>query len=72
MARFPAPYCITGCGTILARKKNTQKNTRQSMNMKTKIHLKKTRLSLQLVPAATILIALAMSMAVVCANHYHL
>jgi uncharacterized membrane protein len=29
------------------------------MNMKTKIHLKKTRLALQLVPAATILVALA-------------
>src|SRR4029453_4151604 len=34
------------------------------MNMKTKIHLKKTRPSLQLVPAATILIALAMSIAI--------
>ena len=32
------------------------------MNMKTKIQLNKTRLVLQLVPAATILIALAMSM----------
>ena len=31
------------------------------MNMKTKIHLKKTRLSLQLVPAVTILVALALS-----------
>src|SRR5205809_192386 len=31
------------------------------MNMKTKIHLKKTRLALQLVPAATILVALALS-----------
>src|ERR1700747_1211164 len=29
------------------------------MNMKTKIHLKKTRLALQLVPAATMLVALA-------------
>src|SRR5215475_3601512 len=42
------------------QKNNTQKNTHQSMNMKTKIHLKKTRLALQLAPAATILVALAM------------
>jgi hypothetical protein len=43
------------------QKNNTQKNTHQSMNMKTKIHLKKTGLSLQLVPAVTILVALALS-----------
>ena len=43
------------------QKNNTQKNTDQSMNMKTKIHVKKTRLSLQLVPAMTILVALALS-----------
>src|ERR1700746_512341 len=43
------------------QRNNTQRNTHQSMNMKTKIHLKKTRLSLQLVPAATILVALAIS-----------
>jgi hypothetical protein len=46
------------------QKNNTQKNTPQSMNMKTKTHLKKTRLSLQLVPAVTILAALAISIPV--------
>jgi hypothetical protein len=46
------------------QKNNTQKNTPQSMNMKTKIHLTKTRLSLQLVPAVTILAALAISIPV--------
>jgi hypothetical protein len=46
------------------QKNNTQKNTPQSMNMKTKIHVKKTRLSLQLVPAVTILAALAISIPV--------
>jgi hypothetical protein len=62
MSRFPARYCITGCGTILAHKKsNTQKNTRPSINMKTRVHLRKTGLFLQLVPAVTILAALAIS-----------
>jgi hypothetical protein len=46
------------------QKNNTQKNARQPMNMKTKIHLKKTRLSLRLMPAATILAALAISIPV--------
>jgi hypothetical protein len=46
------------------QKNNTQKNIPESINMKTKIHLKKTRLSLQLVPAVTILAALAISIPV--------
>jgi hypothetical protein len=37
MSRFPARYCITGCGTILAHKNTILRETPQSMNMKTKI-----------------------------------
>jgi len=38
MSRFPARYCITGCGTILARKKTILRKTHlnPSKNMKTK------------------------------------
>src|SRR4051794_24007270 len=59
MRRFPVRYCITGYRTIFVRKKESE-NRHQSMNMKTKIHVKKTRRPRQLVAAVSILVTLLM------------